>query len=175
VTPHHFTLTERACEGYDTHAKMNPPLREDADVAALRAGLREGVIDCVASDHAPHAYDAKEAAFDDAPFGIIGLETAFGIAYTELVQGGVLTLPELIARMSTIPSRAFRLPGGTLAPGAAADVVVLDVTTPWTVDPARFLSKSRNSPFAGRALVGRAVLTLVAGKVVHDAAGAPAR
>ena len=172
ATPHHLTLTDRACEGYDTHAKMNPPLREDADVAALRAALKEGVIDCIASDHAPHAYDAKEAAFDDAPFGIVGLETAFGVVYTELVQGGVLTLPELVARMSTIPARAFHLSGGTLQPGAVADVVVLDITTPWAVDPARFHSKSRNSPFAGRRLCGCAALTLVGGKVVHDTGAA---
>ncbi len=168
VTPHHLTLTERACEGYDTHAKMNPPLREPADVAALRAALKEGVIDCIASDHAPHAYDAKEAAFDDAPFGIVGLETAFGVAYTELVQGGVLTLPELVARMSTIPAQAFRLRGGTLAPGSVADVVVLDVTARWTVDPISFVSKSRNTPFAGRILTGRAALTLVGGTIVHE-------
>ena len=172
VTPHHFTLTERACEGYDTHAKMNPPLREPADVAALRAALKEGVIDCIASDHAPHAYDAKEAAFDDAPFGIVGLETAFGVAYTELVQGGVLTLPDLIARMSTIPAQAFRLRGGTLVPGSAADVVVLDVTAPWTVDPTSFVSKSRNTPFAGRILSGRAALTLVGGTIVHELSAA---
>jgi dihydroorotase len=175
VTPHHLTLTDHACEGYDTNAKMNPPLREEADVAALRAGLKEGVIDCVASDHAPHAYDAKEAALDDAPFGIIGLETAFGVAYSELVQGGVVTLPELLARMSTIPARAFRLSGGTLRLGAPADVVVLDVATPWTVDPARFYSKSRNSPFTGRSLSGRAVLTLVEGTIVHDAEAARGR
>jgi dihydroorotase len=175
VTPHHLTLTDRACERYDTHAKMNPPLREAADVAALRAALKEGVIDCIASDHAPHAYDAKEAAFDDAPFGIVGLETAFGVAYTELVQSGALTLPELIERMSTIPARAFRLPGGTLLPGATADVAVLDVATSWTVDPARFYSKSRNSSFAGRTLSGRAVLTLVGGKIVHDGEVVPAR
>ncbi len=172
VTPHHFTLTERACEGYDTHAKMNPPLREPADVAALRAALKEGVIDCIASDHAPHAYDAKEAAFDDAPFGIVGLETAFGVAYTELVQGGVLTLPDLVARMSTIPAQAFRLRGGTLVPGSAADVVVLDVTARWTVDPTSFVSKSRNTPFAGRILSGRAALTLVGGTIVHELSAA---
>lgn len=172
VTPHHLTLTERACEGYDTHAKMNPPLREAADVAALQAALREGVLDCIASDHAPHAYDAKEAAFDDAPFGIVGLETAFGVAHTELVLGGVLSLPELIARMSTAPAAVFGLPGGTLRPGASADVVVLDLAQRWTVDPAAFFSKSRNTPFAGRTLTGRPVLTLVGGKVVHDAAGA---
>ena len=177
VTPHHLTLTDYACEGYDTHAKMNPPLREAADVAALRQALKEGVIDCIASDHAPHAYDAKEAAFDDAPFGIVGLETAFGVAYTELVAGGVLTLPELIQRMSTAPAAAFRLPGGsgTLKPGAAADVVVLDVTARWVVDPVLFASKSRNTPFAGRALSGRAVLTLVGGKVVHQVEASVAR
>jgi dihydroorotase len=175
VTPHHLTLTEQACEGYDTHAKMNPPLREAADVAALRNALRDGVIDCIASDHAPHAYDAKEAAFDDAPFGVVGLETAFAVAYTELVEGGVLTLPDLIARMSTIPARTFHLPGGTLQPGAAADVAVLDPSASWTVDPTRFHSKSRNSPFAGRALRGRALLTVVAGNVVYEAETRAAR
>ncbi len=167
VTPHHLTLTDHACEAYDTQAKMNPPLREAADVAALRAALKEGVLDCIASDHAPHAYDEKEAAFDDAPFGIVGLETAFAVAHTELVQGGILTLPALIARMSTEPARIFHLPGGTLAPGAPADVVVLDPTVQWTVDPAAFRSKSRNSPFVGRTLTGRAALTLVGGKTVH--------
>jgi len=170
ATPHHLTLTDRACEGYDTHAKMNPPLREGADVAALRAALAEGVIDCVASDHAPHAYDAKEAAFDDAPFGIVGLETAFGVAHTELVLGGVLSLPELLRRMSSVPAAVFQLPGGSLRPGAPADVTVLDAAAQWTVDPAAFFSKSRNTPFAGRTLTGRAVLTLVGGKIVHDAA-----
>jgi dihydroorotase len=167
VTPHHLVLTDHACEEYDTHAKMNPPLREAADVAALRAALRDGVIDCIASDHAPHAYDEKEAAFDDAPFGIVGLETAFAVAYTELVHGGVLTLPALLERMSTVPARVFHLPGGTLAPGAAADVCVLDVDARWTVDAARFHSKSRNTPFQGRALMGRALLTVVGGKIVH--------
>ena len=175
VTPHHLALTDHACEGYDTHAKMNPPLREAADVAALRAGLKDGTIDCVATDHAPHAYDEKEAAFDDAPFGIIGLETAFGVCHTELVQGGVLTIPELLLRMSTGPARAFHLPGGTLAQGAPADLAVFDVATPWTVDVGRLWSKSRNTPFAGRRLVGRAVLTVVAGRVVHEAAEPRAR
>jgi dihydroorotase len=175
ATPHHLTLTDAACEGYDTHAKMNPPLREAADVTALRQALKDGVIDCIASDHAPHAYDEKDAAFDDAPFGIVGLETALGVAYTELVKGGVLTLPELISRMSTVPARLFGVPGGTLRPGAPADVVVLDVTSGWTVDPARFHSKSRNTPFAGRSLTGRAALTVVAGKIVHQEEGAATR
>ena len=168
VTPHHLTLTDAACERFDTHAKMNPPLREAADVAALREALKQRVIDCVASDHAPHAYDEKEAAFDEAPFGVIGLETAFGVAHTELVADGALTLPELLERMTTAPARAFHLGGGRLAPGDPADVVVLDVTTPWTVDGQRFFSKSRNSPFNGRILVGRALLTLVEGRPVHD-------
>src|SRR6266704_2331936 len=173
VTPHHLTLTDYACEEYDTHAKMNPPLREAADVAALRGALKEGVIDCIASDHAPHAYDEKEAAFDDAPFGVVGLETAFAVAHTELVESGVFTLPELIARMSTEPAKIFRLAGGSLAPGAVADVAVFDTAVTWSVDPTAFHSKSRNTPFAGRTLTGRAVLTLVGGKIVHDAAPSP--
>jgi dihydroorotase len=175
VTPHHLTLTDAACEGYDTHAKMNPPLREAADVAALREALKDGTIDCIASDHAPHAYDEKEAAFDDAPFGIVGLETAFGVAHTELVLGGVLTLPELVARMSAIPAALFHLPGGSLVPGVVADICVLDVLTPWVVRSADFHSKSRNTPFANRELVGRAVLTLVAGRVVHEQEGVAGR
>jgi len=161
-------LTDYACEEYDTHAKMNPPLREAADVAALRGALKDGVIDCIASDHAPHAYDEKEAAFDDAPFGVVGLETAFAVAHTELVESGIFTLPELIRRMSTEPARVFHLGGGTLAPGALADVAVFDASAKWAVDPTAFHSKSRNTPFAGRALTGRAVLTIVAGAIVHD-------
>src|SRR5881296_2390678 len=170
VTPHHLTLTDYACEEYDTHAKMNPPLREAADVAALRGALKEGVIDCIASDHAPHAYDEKEAAFDDAPFGVVGLETAFAVAHTELVESGLFTLPELNRRMSTDPARVFHLSGGggTLAPGAVADVAVFDTTAKWSVDPATFHSKSRNTPFIGRALTGRAILTIVAGTIVHE-------
>lgn len=168
VTPHHLTLTDQACEEYDTQAKMNPPLREAADVAALQGALKDGVIDCIASDHAPHAYDEKEAAFDDAPFGVVGLETAFAVANTELVESGIFALPELIRRMSTEPARVFHLTGGTLAPGAVADVAVFDTAAKWTVDPAAFQSKSRNSPFAGRALSGRAVLTIVAGAIVHE-------
>lgn len=170
ATPHHLTLTDAACEGYDTHAKMNPPLREAADVAALREGLKDGTIDCIASDHAPHAYDEKDAAFDDAPFGIVGLETAFGVAHTELVSGTVLTLAELIRRMSSVPAVLFGLPGGSLTPGAGADLCVLDVANRWVVRAAEFQSKSRNTPFAGRELLGRAVLTMVAGRIVYERA-----
>src|SRR5213076_2264015 len=103
----------------------------------------DGVIDCIASDHAPHAYDEKEAAFDDAPFGVVGLETAFAVAHTELVEAGIFTLPELIRRMTTEPARVFHLAGGTLAPGAVADIAVFDCANKWSVDPAAFHSKSR--------------------------------
>ncbi|HET9983515.1 MAG TPA: dihydroorotase [Longimicrobiales bacterium] len=174
ATPHHLTLTDEAVDGYDTNAKMNPPLRTAADVEAVRGGLADGTLDVLATDHAPHHYDEKEQAFDDAPFGIVGLETAFGICMTALVENGVLTLPELIRRMSTNPARAFNLPGGTLPEGGVADVTVLDPGAAWTVDPARFYSKSRNTPFAGWSLRGRAALTIVGGAVVYDVAAPPA-
>jgi dihydroorotase len=166
--PHHFTLTHEACEGYNTNAKMNPPLREPEDREAIRQALRDGTIDVICTDHAPHHYDAKEREFDDAPNGIIGLETALGLAMTELVDGGLLSLPELILRMSVSPARLFNLAGGTLAPGAAADVVVLDPEARWTVRPEAFYSKSRNTPFAGRELRGRADTTIVRGRVVYQ-------
>jgi dihydroorotase len=169
--PHHFALTHEACEGYNTNAKMNPPLREAEDVAAIRAALKDGTIDLIATDHAPHHYDAKEREFDDAPFGIVGLETALGLGLTVLVDGGVLTLPELIARMSTVPARTFGLPGGSLAPGQPADVVVFDPRGAWTVDPRRFKSKSRNTPFAGWELKGRVVRTVVGGRTVFQVSG----
>ena len=166
--PHHFSLTDEACEGYDTNAKMNPPLREAEDREAIRQALRDGTIDVIATDHAPHHYDAKEREFDDAPNGIIGLETALGLAITELVATRLLTLPELVARMSTIPAKIFGLPGGTLAPGAPADVTVFDPAAEWTVRPQEFLSKSRNTPFGGRRLTGRATVTIVRGQVVFQ-------
>jgi len=164
--PHHFTLTHEACEGYNTNAKMNPPLREPEDREAIRSALRDGTIDVICTDHAPHHYDAKEREFDDAPNGIIGLETALGLAVTELVATGLLSLADLVTRMSVMPARIFNLPGGTLAPGAAADVVVLDPGMAWTVRPEEFFSKSRNTPFTGRRLTGRAETTIVRGQVV---------
>ena len=168
ASPHHFSLTHEACEGYDTNAKMNPPLREPEDRDAIRQGLKDGTIDVIATDHAPHHYDAKEREFDDAPNGIIGLETALGLAVTELVVTGLLTLPELVARMSTIPARIFGLPGGTLAPGSPADVTVFDPAAQWIVRPQEFFSRSRNTPFAGRRLTGRASVTIVRGQVVFQ-------
>jgi dihydroorotase len=169
ATPHHFTLTDEAVVGYRTEAKVNPPLRTAADREAVREAVREGVLDCIATDHAPHHYDEKEQAFEDAPFGLVGLETALGLGVTELVDGGVLSLPELVDRMSTTPARAFNLPAGTLAEGAAADVTVFDPGESWTVDPTAFVSKSRNTPFAGRSLKGRVRLTVVDGRIVWDA------
>jgi dihydroorotase len=166
--PHHFTLTHEACVGYDTNAKMNPPLREEADREAIRQGLKDGTLDVIVTDHAPHHYDAKEREFDDAPNGIIGLETSLGLALTELVRSGLLSLSELVARMSTIPARIFKLPGGTLAPGAPADVVVFDPGMEWTVRPDEFHSRSRNTPFTGRRLFGRATTTVVRGQIVFQ-------
>jgi len=169
VTPHHLTLTEQAVEGYRTAAKMNPPLRTEDDVEALREALRDGTIDLVATDHAPHHYDAKDREFADAPFGIIGLETALALVVTELVDGGVIDFRTLVDRMSTRPARLFGLPGGTLAARAPADVTVFDPKHGWEVDPATFLSKGRNTPYAGRKLRGRARFTIVGGRVVHRA------
>jgi dihydroorotase len=168
ATPHHLTLTDEAVEGYRTEAKVNPPLRTAEDVAAVREGLADGTLDVLATDHAPHHYDEKEQAFDDAPFGMVGLETALGIALTELVGKGLLTLSQLVDRMSCAPAQAFRLPGGTLAEGSPADVTVIDLDAAWTVDPDRFLSRSRNTPFAGWRLVGQAALTIVGGRIVWD-------
>jgi dihydroorotase len=166
ATPHHFTLTDVACEGFDTNAKMNPPLREPADVEALRVGLKEGVLDMIATDHAPHHYESKERDFDDAPFGVVGLETALGLGVTELVERSGFTLSDLLDRMSTAPARVYHLPGGTLARGSVADVVVFDPDARWTVDPGKFLSKSQNTPFAWMELIGRVERTIVGGKTV---------
>ncbi len=162
-TPHHSTITEDAVDGYRTDAKVNPPLRSAGDVEAVREGLCDGTLDVIATDHAPHHYDEKEQAFDDAPFGIVGLETALGVVITHLVETGVLGLPDLVQRMSCAPARAFALPGGTLRRGAPADITVFDPHAEWVVDPSAFLSKSRNTPFTGWRLRGLAVATIVGG------------
>ncbi|MGH7506867.1 MAG: dihydroorotase [Longimicrobiales bacterium] len=178
ATPHHFTLTDEVIEGYRTDAKVNPPLRTADDVEAVLEAVIDGALDVIATDHAPHHYDEKEQAFDDAPFGLVGLETALGLAIMRLVEPGRLSLPTLVERMSTAPARAFNLPGGTLRKDAPADVTIFDPKAEWTVDPKRFLSKSRNTPFGGMRLRGRAVLTIVGGEIAFDgrngAAGAPA-
>jgi dihydroorotase len=171
AAPHHFTLTDQAVEWYNTIAKMNPPLRSEADRDAVRQGVADGTLDVIATDHAPHHYDEKEQAFEDAPNGIVGLETALGLAYTELVASGLMELSTLVQRMSCAPARALSLPGGTLREGAPADVTLLDPRLEWTVDPSRFLSRSRNTPFAGRALRCRALRTVVGGRTVWPLEG----
>ena len=167
TTPHHLALTEDACRGYDTNYKMNPPLRTAADVEALRAGLADGTIDCIAGDHAPHGVEEKELEFPRAPFGVVGLETSLAVCATVLVGGGVLGWPALIAAMTVRPARVLQLPKGTLSVGADADVTIIDPAMEWTVDPEAFASKSRNTPFAGRRLKGGAVCTIVGGRVKH--------
>ena len=167
VTPHHLALTDVCCEGYDTNAKMNPPLREPGDRDAMKQALAEGTIDCIATDHAPHPYDAKEAEFDNAPFGVVGLETALGICLDELVTPGIMTLPQLVRCMATRPAEIAHLPAGTLRRDAAADVVIFDPDASWTVDPVLFKSRSRNTPFAGRSLKGVVRWTILGGGITH--------
>jgi len=174
VCPHHLSFTEESVRGYNTNAKMNPPLRTAADVEALREAVKDGTIDLVATDHAPHHYDEKEREFADAPNGIVGLETALAVIVTNLVEKGYLGFSDLVDRMSCAPARIFNLPGGSLKRGSAADVTVFDPSARWKVDPARFLSKGRNSPYTGMTLVGRAACTIVAGSVVFRS-GIPVR
>ena len=161
--PHYFSLTDDAVRGYNTMAKMNPPLRTAEDVAAIRQGLRDGTLDAIATDHAPHAMDEKSVEFDAAPFGIVGLETSLGLSLG-LVRDGVLTLTELVMRMSTAPARIIG-GGGTLAVGAAADITIIDPDVEWTVDASQFRSKSRNTPFDGWKLKGKAIRTIVGGRI----------
>jgi dihydroorotase len=167
VCPHHLSLTEQAVEGYNTNAKMNPPLRTDEDVAALREAVRDGTIDLVATDHAPHHYDEKEREFQNAPNGIVGLETALSVVVDSLVVPGHIDFGTLVDRMSCAPARLFGLPGGTLRVGGPADVTVFDPARRWKVDPARFLSKGRNTPYAGMTLTGRTICTVVGGNIVY--------
>jgi dihydroorotase len=167
VCPHHLTLTEDEVIGYNTSAKMNPPLRTAQDVEAVCAAVADGTIDVIATDHAPHHYDEKEREFADAPNGIVGLETALGVLLTSLVHTGIVSLELLVERMSCGPARIFGLSGGTLRRGAPADVTVIDPEREWVVDPGAFRSKGRNSPYAGRALRGRALCTIVGGGIVY--------
>ena len=168
ATPHHLLLTDQLVKDseYDTATKMNPPLRSEADRQGLLQGLRDGTIDCIATDHAPHTVDDKTVEYDHAAFGIVGLETAVALCLDRLVGEGLLDLPRLVALLTTNPARVLGLPGGTLAPGSPADVTVLDLARKRLVEPARFESKGRNTPFAGWQLKGWPVMTIVDGRVV---------
>jgi len=169
VTPHHLVLTEDAVRTWDANTKMAPPLRTKRDVEALIEGLTDGTIDCIATDHAPHALSEKEGEYDHAAFGVVGLETAVAVLLDRLVRPGLLPLATLIARWSRDPARLLNLPGGTLAVGAPADVTILDPDAEATVEPSRFQSRSRNTPFGGWTLRGGPWMTLVGGKLVHRA------
>ena len=166
--PHHFTLTEEVVRGFNTLAKMNPPLRTWNDVQAIKEGLRDGTIDVIATDHAPHATQEKQQGFTEAPFGIVGLETALPLTLA-LVEEGVLSIESAIEKLTTAPARAFTLSKGTLAVGADADVVVVDPQAQWEVDPAKFRSRSRNTPFAGWKVKGMILTTIAGGRVVFEA------
>ncbi|GAB4299794.1 MAG: dihydroorotase [Ignavibacteriaceae bacterium] len=157
VTPHHFTLTEEALKTYDTNYKMNPPLRTREDVEAIHQGLADGTIDCIASDHAPHSPEEKDSEFEYAPNGIIGLETQVGLAFTELLHKKILTLEELISKLSTNPRKILNIPIPQIKPGANANLSILDINELWTVDVNHFFSKSKNSPFDKKLLTGKAI------------------
>jgi dihydroorotase len=165
TAPQYFSLTDEAVYGYDTNAKVNPPLRTAADVAAIKEALQDGALDVIACDHAPHTSLEKDLEFQAAAFGLIGLETSLGLSL-KLVHDGVLTLTQLVAKMSTNPARILNVPGGNLAVGSLADVSLMDLKREWTVDVNAFASQSRNCPFHGWTLRGKAVMTIVGGKVV---------
>lgn len=166
VTPHHLALTDAAVVGFDTNTKMSPPLRSEEDRAALIEAVRDGTIDAIATDHAPHHLDEKMLEYDHAPFGVVGLETALGVALTVLHHSSAVPLARIIEMLTLGPARAFSLPGGSLLVGSLADITVIDPDREWTVDAQRFKSKSRNTPFAGWKLRGEVVATLVAGRKV---------
>jgi dihydroorotase len=166
ATPHHLTLTDAALATYDTNFKMNPPLRTEADRQELLTGLREGTLDCVATDHAPHTTDEKDREFDFAPFGIIGLETALPVCLNVLFRQNRFTLSHVVDLMTRKPAQIMKLPAGTLTPGAAADLTLFDPEEKWTYDAKAGFSKSSNSPWHGQTLTGRVKTTLVAGRIV---------
>ncbi len=171
VCPHHLSLTEDEVEGYNTHAKMNPPLRSQDDVEALQQAVKDGTIDVIATDHAPHHYDEKEREFADAPNGIVGFETALAVNITWLVKPGIISVATLIDKMSCAPAKLFHLPGGSLRRGGAADITVFDPTREWKVEPSRFFTKGRNTPYTGRTLTGLVACTVVDGRIVHTVKG----
>ena len=168
VCPHHFSISEEAVRGYQANAKMNPPLRTNEDMLALKQGLVDGTIDVIATDHAPHAIQEKQLEFDSAPFGIVGFETALPLTL-QLVHDGVLSLEEALDKLTRAQAKLFHLPVGSLSPGSLADVVIFAPEEEWVVDPEQFQSKSRNTPFGGMSVKGKVKMTLVDGRLVYDA------
>jgi dihydroorotase len=167
TAPHYFTLTDESLREYDTHLKVNPPLRAPEDVLAIKEGLRDGTIDAIASDHAPHAITEKAVEFEYALSGMIGLETSVALSL-RLVEEGWLTMTQLVQKMSSNPAKILRIPSGTLKPGTAADITVIDTACNWKVDLKHFLSKSKNCPYDGWTMKGKAVMTLVGGEIKYD-------
>ncbi|MCU0722549.1 MAG: dihydroorotase [Planctomycetes bacterium] len=168
ATPHHFTLTHDCILDFDTNCKMNPPLRSREDVEAVKQGLADGTIDAIASDHAPHSLEEKDVEFPAAPFGVIGMESMLPLAVTELLESGLVSLPRLISALTVAPAGVLNLRKGTLADGADADVTLIDLKKEWVIDASKFRSKSRNCPFQGRAVKGKAVAVLVGGHVFRN-------
>lgn len=168
VCPHHFTMTDDEILGHDANYKMNPPLRSRADVQALKEALRNNIMDVIATDHAPHSEEEKAKSFADAPFGIIGLETAFSLTMTELVIPGYLTRMQMVEKMSLNPAKVLGIDKGSLAVGKIADIVIADPKEQYRIDVNEFLSKGKNTPFHGKEVVGRVITTIVAGKVVYQ-------
>lgn len=168
VCPHHFAMTEDEIPGDDANYKMNPPLRTRADADALIAGLADGTMEVIATDHAPHSAEEKKKSIKDAPFGIVGSETAFALSYTALVKAGHLTISQLVEKLSTNPARIIGIDKGDISVGHIADLVIADVENPYVIDPEKFISKGKNSPFGGRTVYGRVLLTMVNGEVVYE-------
>ncbi len=168
TAPHYFSATDEWVENYDTNAKVNPPLRTQRDVEAIKEGLRDGTIDIIATDHAPHHIDEKEVEFNLAANGISGFETAFSLSYTHLVDTGLLSLEELVAKLSTTPAQILGIPGGVLDIGLPADITIVDTKREYIVNRDKFYSKGKNTPFHGKKLKGKVIYTIVGGKVVYD-------
>ncbi len=166
--PHYFTLTDEVVSSFDTNTKVNPPLREEKDRLAILEGLKDGTLDCIVTDHAPHHADDKNVEYNLAAFGISGLETSFALSYTALVKSGLISLPQLAEKMSARPAKILGLEGGEIAVGKSADFTAVDLNEEWTVDPAAFVSKGKNTPFAGRKVFGRVKLTVVDGEIKYE-------
>ena len=168
VCPHHFTMSDDEITEDHGRFKMNPPLRSRADVQALKEGLRDGIMDVISTDHAPHGAEEKDQSMKKAPFGIVGIENSFALSYTVLVREGYLTLPQLVEKMSCNPAKVLGIDKGTLSEGCAADIVIADIDTEYAIDPDEFFSKGKNTPFAGKKVYGRVDVTIVDGAVVYQ-------